>query len=179
MKVESFEKEEPAEPVEELVSKDEECDDVAELQSSIYSLDLPDEPREQHTLSHSFSEFERRAGRFIPERDEFVREEVDLRHAELMKREYGWIAPDWIDAHLRSTPHGRALKQKGDIVSPVTNANVLIEKGIVSWETPVWAKAKLRKTARGEEIKRGFPSNEDRKLVKGNQSKGARRKSER
>ena len=76
-----------------------------------------------------------------------------------MKREYGWEAPDWIDPNLRPTPHGQVLRNKGDIVSPVTHAKVLIEKGIIAWKVPDWTKAKLRKTKRGELIKRGSANN--------------------
>ncbi len=150
------EKEEPAEP-----SEDESTDgEIVELaveavdhQTRLDYLGLLNS-KEHENLSQSFSEFGRGTPRYIPERDEWVMEEVDLRHAELMKREYGWLSPDWVDAHLRPTPHGKVLKQNGDIVHPVTNAKILIEKGIISWQAPDWTNAKLRKTARGEAIKR-------------------------
>jgi hypothetical protein len=170
----------PVESVEESDSEEEETEEVAELQSSIYSLnlDLPDEPLGQDTLSHSFSEFGRGCPRYLPEREGFVREEVDLRHAELMKREYGWLTPDWIDAQLRPTPHGTALKQKCDIVNPVTNAKVMIEQGIFAWESPIWVNAKLRKTQRGEEIKRGAFLNEEQDFPKEHKPTSGRRNSE-
>ena len=129
-------------------------DEVNELHSSLRLLDLPDEPRGHQTMCHSFSTFERGSIHHIPEQEGFVREDVDLRHAEIMKHEYGWSAPDWIDAQLRPTSHGKLMKERGDIASPVTNAKVLVEKGLVVWQTPVWANAKLRKTPRGEEIMR-------------------------
>jgi hypothetical protein len=121
----------------------------------VKSLNLPSDIPEHNNFHNSFSEFGRGAQRFIPERDEWTMEEVDLRHAEQMKREYGWETPDWADPRLRPTPHGQVLKNMGDIVSPVTNAKVLIEKGIVAWKIPDWTNPKLRKTSRGEAIKRG------------------------
>lgn len=150
--------------VEESISHyDEEADEVVELQNSVYSLDLSASEQVYTTISmsQSFSEF----GYFIPRRDEFKREEVDLRHAEMMKREYGWMTPSWVDAQLRSTPKGRVLKNKGDIVSPITNAKVLIEQGVISWEAPVWANAKLRKTPRGEAIKRAAMLSEEQRSI--------------
>lgn len=141
---------------EEFVSEREGKDEVTELQSSLRSLDLPVDPHERQTLYHSFSDFGRGPATHISEQEGFVREEVDLRHAEVMKVEYGWILPEWVDAQLRPTSHGKLMKERGNIASPVTNAKVLIEKGVVAWQAPVWANAKLRKTPRGDEIKRRF-----------------------
>jgi hypothetical protein len=134
-------------------------DNVPDLHSSMKSLGLKDAtngtPNPKNLFHHSFSEFGRGGtSRFIPEREEWKLEEVDLRHAEQIKNEYLWSTPDWVDSQLRPTPHGQVLKNRGDIVSPVTHAKVLIDKGIIAWQVPDWTKPKLRKTPRGEQIKR-------------------------
>jgi hypothetical protein len=126
-----------------------------DFQSSAHSLNLPESIPDHIKFHNSYSDFGRGVSRQIPQRDEWTMEEVDLRHAEQMKREYGWETPDWVDPRLRPTPHGQVLKNMGDIVSPVTHAKVLIEKGIIAWAVPDWTNPKLRKTSRGESIKRG------------------------
>jgi hypothetical protein len=147
------------ESIAEVLEKEED-DDVAAMMRSACSLDSRpvDDEDEWHihvSMSQSFSEFGGGPRRHIPKSSSnYSREEVDLRHAEQMKREYGWATPDWVDARLRPTPHGKVLQERGDLVSPITHAKVLIEKGLISWETPVWTNAKLRKTPRGEAIKR-------------------------
>lgn len=85
-------------------------------------------------------------------REEYTKEEVDLRHAELIKREYGWLTPDWVGSPLRPTPHGKLLKIKGDLASPVTDVQVLLEKAEIGWQKPEWTNAKLRKTPSGKQI---------------------------
>jgi hypothetical protein len=136
---------------------DEEIAYTKDFQNSAHSLNLPESIPDHVNFYNSFSDFGRGATRQIPEREEWTMEEVDLRHAEQMKREYGWETPDWVDPRLRPTPHGQVLKNMGDIVSPVTHAKVLIEKGIIAWTVPDWTNPKLRKTSRGESIKRGTP----------------------
>ena len=74
------------------------------FQNSTHSLNLPETIPEHIAYHNSFSDFGRGSPRHIPEREEWTMEEVDLRHAEQMKREYGWETPDWVDPRLRPTP---------------------------------------------------------------------------
>jgi len=124
------------------------------LSKSLGDLDLGlgGQSPTQNAMSKSFSSFGRPPA-YLPREDEFTKEEVDLRHAEQIHREYGWEAPDWINSPLKPTKHGQLLKTKGNLASPVTDIHILLEKGEIAWEKPEWISPKLRATEQGKRIK--------------------------
>lgn len=138
---------------------EEEDDDEEEGEMSLGDLKQFERPKpDQGRMHHSFSEFGRGPPRNIPARETHEHEKVDLKHAELMKREYEWMTPDWINAQLRKTHRGRELLESGNLSGPVTDVSILIEQGLISWEKPEWAKPewttkKLRKTKGGDLMK--------------------------
>lgn len=149
----------------EFVVEEQNTNDVMDLQSSMKSLSFPDKaPRSFHQSYNDFGEQTNEKGirlrpcqNTLPEgSDSWKMEEVDLRHTEQVKNHYSWSTPDWVmDRKLRATSRGHVIKNgTGDLISPVTNAKVLIDQGIITWQVPDWTNPKLRKTPRGEQIKR-------------------------
>lgn len=107
----------------------------------------------EDTISKSFSSFGRPFA-CISRELEFTKEEIDLRHAEMVQREYGWQIPDWVNSPLKPTRHGKLLKANGNLASPVTDIHTLVEKGEIGWEKPEWTTPNLRPTPQGEHIKK-------------------------
>jgi hypothetical protein len=126
-----------------------------QAEKKVEEIQSPEPESLPEALSTSHSEFVRGTPRQIERRETFVQESVDLRHAELLKREYGWMTPEWINAQLRKTPQGRKLLEQGELATAPSDIEALILKGLITWEKPEWAKSvKLRPTQRGEQIKK-------------------------
>ena len=103
-------------------------------------------------MSKSFSSFGRPLA-YTSNEAEFTKEEIELRHAEMIQREFSWQIPDWVNSPLKPTHQGKILKANGNLASPVTDIHVLLEKGEIGWEKPEWANMKLRPTPKGEHAK--------------------------
>ena len=154
-----------------VVDAQTEDDAVMDLQSSMKSLALPDvvsRPSKHQSCSDlagpSHKAFLRSNHIPLPDgSDSWKMEEVDLRHTEQIKNHYSWSTPDWVmDRKLRPTSRGQIIQTgKGDLISPVTHAKVLIDQGIITWKVPDWTNPKLRKTPRGEQIKRSSSTVEE------------------
>lgn len=104
-------------------------------------------------MTGSYSSLLNTSYRSIGPVEGLTKEEIELRHAVLLKREYSWSTPDWVGTPLRSTPKGEILKTKGNLASPVTDVSILLQKPDLGWEKPEWTNTKLRETANGKAIK--------------------------
>ena len=104
-------------------------------------------------MSKSFSSFGRPFA-YTSNEAEFTKEEIELRHAELVQREFCWKIPDWVNSPLKSTHQGKLLRAEGNLASPVTDVQLLLERSEIGWQKPEWTNAKLRPTPQGEHLKK-------------------------
>lgn len=104
-------------------------------------------------MSKSFSSFGRPFA-YTSNEAEFTKEEIELRHAELVQREFCWKIPDWVNSPLKSTHQGKILRAEGNLASPVTDVQLLLERSEIGWQKPEWTNAKLRPTPQGEHLKK-------------------------
>lgn len=100
------------------------------------------------SLNNSYTKITRSSSQKL----EASAEEIKLRHAELVKKGYVWLTPEWVAKQLRSTPWGEMIKTNGDLKDSVRES-IFVEKKKIGWERPTWVAAKLRKTKNGEKIR--------------------------